>query len=508
MATTARIKQTIVSKTVTKTEASVTPAPAKASFWSRAKAVVISTAKRVGRAIAAPFKAFAGKDSEFNEAVAALTACDFVPVTRAQRFAVSIARAYVSVRRVVRRAWTIARRVWTIALRPFLQGVASVLAIAVLVIGSFIAPVTTAVTLLVVGFVFVGLSRGVHVLEQSDARIARITLRVLEIVGRTLQVLSYVGAAFVTAALCVASIPFTAYTALMLVLGYFDVRGAHTIAFLAWCVLSGSWLFGLLWSIWHVSQQIDFARADETVATVQHEDVQLIPASQGLQAPHVPVGAEEVAEILDEASWDQTHTNERACDACGTHKGALRVRSNALLFITGGSGAGKETTPSTDMLCSACYDLECDDNAIAMTGVSLRKRSCDVVLNAVGRATLAEFVSSKNNVTNVYWATTAWWRDRRGNHHERQWDCFHNGKIVATVVYDHSRKVYRASSFGKFIGTKTALVAAKALASDMLFDEGNAAERLLDALGYGAADVRPSSPAHAVDLGLLPRTSP
>jgi hypothetical protein len=445
MATAARPKRTVAPKATTKVEVPTTPAPAKVSFLARAKVTVVKTARRV------------------------------------------VAIVKTTAKAVVARVKPIAKRAWAIALRPYLGGVLAGAALGTVIIGAFVAPATTIATLLVGGLVFVGLARGVRALEESDSRAAKVALDILEIVGQALRALAYAGAAVLAVAMASVSWTFAVFSVLLLVLAYLDVRGAGTIAFLAWCVLSGSWGFGLLWLMWRGAARLTLSRSQPVAVDVpEYSEIRREPVEHAhvLRRDYVAVGAEEVADlIVPEPSWEETYENATACDACGTTKGAARIRSNAVPFVTVGSpNFGKPHEASDAMLCSSCYEAECEDNAIALTGVSLKKVSTNVVLNAVGREALPEVAASKADVTQVFWAVTAWWRDRRSNHHERQWDCFHDGKVVATVVYDHSRKVYRASALGKFLGTKTAPGAAKRLSTDAIFDEGNAVTRMVEAL--------------------------
>jgi hypothetical protein len=454
MATTARSKRTVAPKVTTRTEASVKPAPVKASFLARAKVIVVKTTTRI---------------------------VTFVK-TQARK-AVVIARAAIA------RVKPVAKRAWTVALRPYLNGVLAGVALGSLVIAAVVAPVATVLALIVSGGLFFLLARLTQQAEESasQSRFARYTLIVLEGIGQALRALAYVVSGVLAVAMCAVSLPFAVFSALMLTLGYFDVRGAGTIAFLAWCIFSGSWGFGLLWLLWRGAARL--GRAPEAIDIPEYSEIRRRSETHVdvLRAKPIAIGAEEVADLVEEPSWDSMFENTQACEACGTMKGATRVRSNAVPVNTvGGPNFGQPHAPSDAMLCSDCYQAECEDNAIALTGVSLNKRSVQVSLNVVGRGLLSEVEASKKDVTKVFWAVTAWWRDRRGNHHERQWDCFHDGNVVATVVYDHSRKVYRASALGEFLATKTALGAAQRLAADTLFDEGNAVTRMVEALDVTA----------------------
>jgi len=447
MATAARFNtRKVAPKAATKAEAPAATTPVKASFLARAKAVVVKTASRVAA---------------------------FVK-TQARKVAL-VARVTVA------RVEPIAKRAWTVALRPFLGGVIAGTSLAFVVVGALVAPFATVLTLFVASSLLVLTARLVEQLEDTAAisRFSRVTLNVLEAIGQALRALAYAGAALLVLAIAATSIPFAVFAALALTLAYFDVRGGGTIAFLAWCVLSGSWGFGLLWLMWRGAMRTMSAGSvaidDQIPAYSEIRRSQPDEHAHILRADRVAIGTEEVADLVETVDDAESLELAPPCDACGTTKGTTRMRSNAVPFTTAGQ-VGQPHAPSDAMLCAECYDAECEDNAIALTGVSLSKRSVNVALNAIGRANLPEVAASKADTAQVFWATTAWWRDRKGHHHSRQWDCFHDGKIVASVTYDHARQVYRASALGKFLGTKTGIGVAKRLAVDAFNDTLNAVD--------------------------------
>lgn len=413
-------------------------------------------------------------------------------------------KVVASVSAVAERVKPVAKRAWVVALRPFLGGVLAGAALGVVIVGVAVAPATTVLALVATGGAFILAAKGVKFLEDTQATSAasRIVLRVLEGVAQVLRVLAYAGAAVLAIATCVASPAFAVFSALTLGLAYLDVRGGGTIAFLAWCALSGSWLLGLLWLAWRGASRLSVT--DAVVEPVmEYVDVDHVNTEYAydidldVHEEVIAIGAEEVADLdLSFDLGDVDHVSATPpCSACGTTDRGTRVKSNAVPFATGGDNVGTPHAPSMDTLCGDCYDAECEDNAIALTGVSLRKRSVNVALNALGRVNLPEYAMSKDDTTQAFWAVTAWWRDRRGHHHDRQWDCLYDGDVVASVTYDHNRKVYRASALGKFLSTKTSLAVAQRLAVDAFNDELTK--------GYGAPDPRPNSPQHAVELGLI-----
>lgn len=477
MATTARVRnRTVAPKATTKTEDSVKPTPAKASFWTR----VATKARRVVSIVTKSVRTFA------------------------TRVRTVTAKAVAVVKPVVVRAWTR-------ALRPFLKGVMAGIAAFVFIVSAIVAPVTTVLLVLGLGLFFLVAAWGVKQLElrEFSSRAASIALRVLDGIAKVFVAIAYAASFIMAVSMALASWPFAVFSIVLLTLSYFDMRGAGTISFLLWSLLSGNWALGLTWLLWRGALRVAAPRpASDVPEYSEMRREPLIHADTLRRTRDVPRGAEEMtaypqaedaviieeyrAETAVESDWVDVWEGNDACAACGTTEGALRVRSNALPFVTvaGGENAGMPHAQASDMLCSDCYSAECEDNVVAMTGVSLRKRSVDVMLNALGRKTLPEVAASEKDASTLHWAVVGWWRDRRGNHHERQWDCYHAGKVVATVVYDHPRKVYRASAFGRLIGTKTALSVAKRLASDIVSDEGLATLRMVNALD----DVSKASP--------------
>jgi hypothetical protein len=426
--------------------------------------------------------------ARFNSSFARATAV----AKRVVAFVKTQARKGVAaVSAVAKRVKPVAKRAWTVALRPFLGGVIAGTSLGIVVIGAIVAPFTTVLTLLVTGLLAVGSARLVGKLEDTAviSRFSRVSLNVLEFIGQALRALMYAGAVLFTLAMAATSIPFAVFAVLALTLAYFDVRGGGTIAFLAWCMLSGSWVFGLLWMTWHGAARMTFSRPVEISEYSEIRQRPPVEHAHALHADHVALYAE-----ADAALAEMPTSVEHACDACGIE--GMRIRSNAVPFVTcGGKNFGKAHESSNAMLCSDCYAAECEDNAIALTGVSLSERSVIVALNALGRVNLPEYMLSKDDTTQAFWAVTAWWRDRRGHHHDRQWDCLYDGAVVASVTYDHNRKVYRASARGKFLSTKTSLGSAQRLAVDTFNDELTK--------GYGVPDPRSNSPQRAVELGLI-----
>ncbi len=216
---------------------------------------------------------------------------------------------------------------------------------------------------------------------------------------------------------------------------------------------------------------------------VVHDD-----ADEGRAVPVEPAGP-----------WHEVWDNDQACSACGTTKGAMRIRSMNVPFVTAGTGKGNaaEDAHERELLCSACFTAECEDVALALTGVSIDARSVEVRLNKAGIEHSPEHAASKFDPTSFHWLESGWWRDRNGNQHAREWSCLVNGRVVASIVQDHRRKVFRASALGKVVpnGVKTSVEAAKRAAEDELSDEANAVERHVEAADAVAPEQRSAKKA-------------
>lgn len=186
---------------------------------------------------------------------------------------------------------------------------------------------------------------------------------------------------------------------------------------------------------------------------------QVVEATDEVSAIRTEVmeGLQEVADLLtdERLNWAANYDNDDACAACGTHKGAIRIRSNATTVVDG------IQVQSTDEFCGECFDAECEDIAIAMTGVSLNKRRVLITLNAFGRAQLAQTLLSKQNEELGYWVEVAWWRDRRGEQYPRQWDLLQCGEPIASVLHDPKNNAYRSVVGGKVVATSSTLEKAR-----------------------------------------------
>lgn len=227
-------------------------------------------------------------------------------------------------------------------------------------------------------------------------------------------------------------------------------------------------------------QKIEVIQPDARPSSPQHAaELGLV----GTERPKVarPLGLEEM--------------DMYACDACGTIAGELRARSH---YVWNGER-------SKDMLCSGCYDLECEDFAVRYTGVSLKARGVEFRLNAAGLAATPQCGASLLT-DSVHWAESAWWRDREGIEHVREWAAFVGGVVVANVIFDFRRRTLRLLVNGKpprNVGAQpvrkgrfeTDVRAAQALATE-LWNDAELAKAPVDAIPEPA---REGSVLHAVD---------
>lgn len=452
----------------------------KPSIWTRMKTTAIKVAativrpfKAVARVVARPFKASTRKI--IAREVAATRAF------AARKAGIVVAKTAP----VAAKATSAVVGFWRRALQPFLLWIAVGTALAALVFAAIAAPLSTLVGLVVGGLAMIALSAGVKRLEGAEptSRAARVVLRGLEILARAGAVAAYLLGGVVTLALCSASWQFGVFAATSLALANAEVRGAGYLALFVYDVLTGSWAFATLWLVLYG------LRSGESLATREIVDAPVASEIRVKKTTHGDFlrakGTEElwgteydrdpaivIHDDADEGCVAAVHSNP--CTACGANKGALRV------------GAGNPNyEDATTGLCTRCFSLQCEEDALERTGVSLKARRVEVYLNKVGIERSAEFTASKFDATTLHWLETGWWRDRDGVEQPREWGCLHDGQVVATVVYDRRRKVYRATVMGRLIdgGVKTGLLAAKRAAVDVLNDEWFATKRMVDQLG-------------------------
>lgn len=552
MAVTARSNRKVAPKAATPAEVPATnPKP---SIWTRVKTVTTKTAKVVrnsavivGKTIAKPFKAVAKKIKPAAKTTFVRGGKVYTGTkARIVRIASNLQN---SVKRIATKVAPRVSRFWTLSLRPMLAAMLIAFAFTGLLVAAVFAPFVTALVLLGGALGVFGMAMGLKRLELREAagsRAAHVILNIIEGVAQFLRAFMYAVTAVAVFAMCLVSLPFALFVAVDLVLSYFEVRGATTIAFLVSCLASGNWAMALAWLMWRgmrggvitersVPAYSEIRRSSDTHADTRHAKKDVTPA----MAPNNPetwtrgnylhaTGTEELwgtefdapppsVVVHDDADegrsvpvqrWDVAVTNEIKCSSCNTDKGAMRLRSHSFVqlhtreAVAVGDSLAKmlEWTPvagapferSTEMLCSACYVAECEDLAITYTGVSLDKVSVEVRLNKTGIEHSPEHAKSVFEPESFVWLVSGWWRDKAGTQHAREHSCLVNGKVVATVVKDHRRNVFRATVLGKLVdsGVTKTLETAKYAAQSDLNDELNAVDRHVEAAEATAASPR------------------
>jgi len=488
MAATAATKRasrprTVAPKATTKTEVSVNNT--KPSIWTRVK----TTASKTVAIIVKPFKAVAAKSKPVTAKITKTTKT-------------VVAKIVKTVKAVIAKIAPVSTKFWARSLKPLLLGIIGGVALFGLVVASIVAPFTTVLALALSGGLVIGLSLGVKYLEEHEttSRFARIALSILDVVVRTGIVLVYAAAALFVAALCATSFTFLVFSSMFLALTYLQVRGAASISFMAWAVVSGNWTLALLWALLFVARiPARSIAVDVTVPEYSeirrkpevHEDVR-----RAGQQPAQPTGnflrAKGTEELwgtehdrdpnATDPNWSEVWVNDSACNGCGSNDGATRVATDGPIATHG--------------LCSKCFDLQCEEDALRFTGVSLKARSVEVRLNQTGIEHSKEFSASKFDPTSFHWMESAWWRDRSGAEYAREKLCLMDGREVARVVHDYKRKVYRASVLGQLVrnGVKTTWEMAQSTAQDELNDERAAVRRYEEA----AEEVVGEAPARHV----------
>lgn len=375
--------------------------------------------------------------------------------TIAKTVATKAAPAAKAVSTIARKTGSSLVSAWHGVIRPFLKSWGKWMLAITWATSLLTAPLPTIAITAMAGIALMGLAWIVEQLQDSSNAIAKHALAVIEVIGQVLRAVLY----SMSGALLILAVLVSPVLGALLVieLALRARRAAPRVA-----------------PVETVAAVEDleiptYVRQRQAIAVVEMDDTLAMPKSKGLRA----LGAEEMFDMP-------------ACPACGSIEPGARTRSMALPFVTEKTNLGAPHPTSEDMLCSECFDAECDDTAISLTGVSIKKTSTEVRLNNLGLSYTPEHAASVADVDSIHWtkSATAWWRDRNGDNHEREWSCFHNGKVVATVRFDYRRGIYRALALGKVVGgPQRGLTAAQRLASDELFDEGNAVSRLVQALG-------------------------
>lgn len=343
-------------------------------------------------------------------------------------------KVFAKTKAVAKVAWSKTATAWRKALRPFLKTFGALVAGVIWVSTLVVAPLGTVAVTAGAGVLLIGLARLLEALDGSNKRIAKLAIQAIETIAQALRVAFYLW----SAAIAIVTLP--AWGPMAAVLG---------VTLLILNALPRSEM------LYEMPTQAPVDVDLETPAATRRQKIDIIDAevepTSAVDKPKAirAIGAEEMRDM-------------NACDACGTIEGSLRAKSHRR--------AG-DNAPEA-WLCGECYDLECEDDAIRFTGVSLKKTSVEVRLNKEGLATTREHAASLVD-DNVHWAPTAWWRDKSSALHEREWSGYVRGEVVANVIFDYRRGTYRMLVMGKpprDVGAQRDRQAAQRLATDIWND--------------------------------------
>lgn len=177
--------------------------------------------------------------------------------------------------------------------------------------------------------------------------------------------------------------------------------------------------------------------ASGEIVELRFVDLVDLGAAKPMQAGWPPLGIE-------------AGTGMPACDACGDTSCTLRVKSD-----------------DTEVLCGTCFDLACEEDALHLTGVSLKARSVEFGLQVPEMNRLAQLHADVDDPT---WLPTRWFRDRLGVDHPRQWSAFFAGDVIAMTSYNFRRKGWMVEG----CAPQRSVEAAMRLAIDLYNDTRNA----------------------------------
>lgn len=390
---------------------------------------------------------------------------------RVKTAVVALARA---TRVVASKAWSKVSTTWREVFRPVMKTWTKWTAVALWAASLLVAPVATIAATLTAGAVALLLSVALDRLLERDGRAARLGVRMIKALVQVVRVAFYAVTGLLVVLMAAVSLPVAILLVADLTVQALQRKPEQREVSEAEIVAE--------------SLEVPTAKRRQKIEVVQpvvEAQERPAPKSKALRA----LGAEEMFDMS-------------ACDACGSIEGQFRYRSNDIEWTRDlVTGKDSEPTPSSNRLCSECYEAECEATAIELTGVSLKKRNVEFRLNDRGLTTLSQYANSLQHGDTLYWTieATGWYRDHKRNVHDRSWSCFHKGKVVAVVNYAHRNKTYVAIVRGKVIGAERSLFAAKNLASDILMDERNATAVFVEALG-GLLEAG-QTPADLVHLG-------
>lgn len=405
----------------------------KPSRWSRA----IDAAKRVAAVV---------KTVVVTTARAVVSAIKSAARTTA-RVTVSVAKRAASA--------------WRVVVGPTLRSWGKWTASLAWVTAALLAPLPVISATLAAGAGMIGMGKLVERLDASGSLIARVALVLIEVVGHAVLVAFY-GVVVIDAIL------FPPLAIVMVIDMVSRIRLARTSVEVE--VVNSANVPA------SVRQWIPaIVDVFEEAGAVPHMSVSRVGDEPVVPGVHCAKGAEEMDEL-----------NDDKCHACGAIDTCL-ARSNPLPYartpVTLSAVADPADVPAwfrrgdtageaRVMLCGECYDAECEEIAITLTGVSLKATNVDIRLNERGLAATRALAASMERTDCLHWEATGWWRDRRETPHERVWSCFHAGRVVGQVSYAHKSRTYVAAAASRVLGSVRSMAPAKRLVNDALMDAG------------------------------------
>jgi len=529
-------------------------APAKASFWQRAKNRALDIAKR----IASPVKAAAVKTATtVKRAAKAVVAkvrgtkaavrtkfgakTKFEAELRAAKRAEKTARLQARFKTATSSAGSWIRDTWNRVLKPFLKLRGVVFGIVFGIVGLVAAPLTTILVVFGTGAFLWSLSYLVEHLESSTSRSARFALKAIEAVAQLIKGLVYVATFALTIAFCATSVAFAVTEVLELVLRYFDVEGAVWLSSVAYFVLTGNWAFlaliGLM-TLMTLKSNKEAVRPrsvdQQTVKAPQHNRRTKIEKAKGWDKVETAGGsiphADEPRQFVfadAEIAEAQTRVDHWKAELKNVEKVARDVARNtpaeprcvklpkctACGIDDGGARYGLRNHKG---ICGECFKKLDEEDALkaakkgkltkadlgkmreagvkvpakVVEAVKNQPANCRVTLTLEEISNLSAVANSRDDLSKVYWAETAWWYDRNGTPHVREWLGFVDGKSVACVEYQHEKanRGYAAwvlaeqKDDDRKVGVFHTLTKAHEVLADELSDQANLIGGMLDAL--------------------------
>lgn len=364
----------------------------------------------------------------------------------------------------------VARRLWTRVLQPFLFATLAITALFTLFVAAAVAPLTTALVMVGGAVLAFAASFGIAALENREktgSRAARITLNVLNAIAWVFVGFAYGVAAIFLVTMCAASAAFTVFLGVALVLAYFEVKGAVSIAFVVWCALTGNWALGLVCLLVYALRHAALA----TEKTETQAPPQANTRTETKTETKIPVDVRP----MDAPNNPETWTRGNFFVAKGTEE----------LW-----GTEHDVAPVPEVcecgVCNECHAKLVESEHVFMWDVSKDKRPCDMRLTPGG----FDFsVRESLEVEERTWVVTAQHRDTAGKVWGREWVCLEHGTEVAKIVdvFNRERHAFDVYVMGVRYVTKTGVKAAKRAATDELDAQRNTKDNEMSALDAARA---------------------